>query len=709
MRNFSLQPVSSKPGGDCENPHVEHDMAYEPGRGIASGNNAICMSHACAVAVMHYWQHLAAAGQIHGDQPLLLLDLSAQPGEETWRTMRYLQVLHAEAALRLPALRYLVIEHQAGDADALRHPRCEALLNAGDVNLQIFDAGDEISDKARDEAAKCISVCLEGNCNPVVVIAQEHFSRLPNPLYGWHYGELFEERAGDKTVVWNPIALEDLVDMRTRNLLEGYGASLNSAAVGIPTGAMDCISEIQRCANAPCLFIARDAGVINERDIRLEDFSAQTSAKRKCARSVNFHAIGMRWPVGRLLLEALSYPAAVNMRVAMVGISGVADKAFAERLSVTVMRSLTMEIMDGLVFDAQNVDGIDMLLRALRQSRHDPSLLLAHADAACRQLETLQGAQREAWLAALENTWQQCLPQTTQVPRCFAVLAAGLGDWALARRFLVEAWTWGMQSAEILHEVALCEIELGAIEEAGETLRQLRRQTPRCVQAIALQRELHQRRSEWMRHPLYVRHIARSDDVSIEPLRVSHLPAFWIQYRDPQIGMMTRLPDFPDYAALSAWVDECRSQPDRVDYAVMSRDKGFVGVVSARLHGDAAFFHFWIGADYQGCGFGGKAARLLMAQLNAININNVLTAIYPDNQRSARTLAALGFIALPLSALPPEENMQFHGLRLHGSSDETAVSELLCQALRRYVHLSNSVFQFAEVPARSLDEHAICI
>lgn len=135
-----------------------------------------------------------------------------------------------------------------------------------------------------------------------------------------------------------------------------------------------------------------------------------------------------------------------------------------------------------------------------------------------------------------------------------------------------------------------------------------------------------------------------------------------------------------------------------MDYAVMHAESGFVGVVSAHRSGKSGFFHFWIGADFQGQGLALPALQLLLAQLRRLRLRRLFTTVYPDNFRSLRVIERAGFRPLPDRALPPEEEMPFFCLELDGRNSADAASSA---ALREYCARSGGVFAFAPMAARS--------
>ncbi|HEY6925101.1 MAG TPA: GNAT family N-acetyltransferase, partial [Steroidobacteraceae bacterium] len=109
---------------------------------------------------------------------------------------------------------------------------------------------------------------------------------------------------------------------------------------------------------------------------------------------------------------------------------------------------------------------------------------------------------------------------------------------------------------------------------------------------------------------------------------------------------------------------------------------GFVGVVSLQRHEDSAYFYFWIGADYQGRGFGRRAARLLFQQAAATGVSHQFASAYASNQRSRAALEDLGFEQMDVAAAAPDDDLVFFhrpggGSNLAGESRIDRLCELL--------------------------------
>lgn len=174
------------------------------------------------------------------------------------------------------------------------------------------------------------------------------------------------------------------------------------------------------------------------------------------------------------------------------------------------------------------------------------------------------------------------------------------------------------------------------------------------------------------------------DGLRLEPLGHQHLADFAWQYHDPEIAELCCLPRFADDAQWHAWLERCWRYGDQRLYAVLHPEWGFIGSVSliecAVGNARVGFFYYWLGADFQGCGLGPRAVRLLLAHArDARGLRSCHAKVFDDNRRSRRALEKLGFRALPVRGIPPFDGETFYRLGLDGEADAEpaqAVEEL---------------------------------
>jgi RimJ/RimL family protein N-acetyltransferase len=172
------------------------------------------------------------------------------------------------------------------------------------------------------------------------------------------------------------------------------------------------------------------------------------------------------------------------------------------------------------------------------------------------------------------------------------------------------------------------------------------------------------------------RHDDARAELTLEPVTLDHAPALARQYRDPRIAELTALPPMhgPDEAL--HWLCARLALPISV-HALMHREHGLAGYLEIMASGTDAFLCYWIGADWQGRGWGRVLIRLATEQAIADGADLVLTAAYEHNTASIRALRASGFGQLPVRALHPEESRVFFHFGSHAPPRPEIVPRLV--------------------------------
>jgi RimJ/RimL family protein N-acetyltransferase len=282
-------------------------------------------------------------------------------------------------------------------------------------------------------------------------------------------------------------------------------------------------------------------------------------------------------------------------------------------------------------------------LSLLRLSGHAPEVLAPVLEIWSETPPPLEDVEREAWCLALDAVWAGTshTPAWATFRRRLATLATQWRRFALARAIFVVD--------RDRHGLALCDAATGYPARA---LADLDHGSSTHIQVSA-------RLDRWRALAWYRAELARDDDLAIEPLGIEHAEDLFGQYRDPQIGILTRLPDFASVEAVGEWIVTQANQAARMSYAVQHEARGFVGVVSLHVAGDAGYFYFWIGCDHQGRGYGRRAGQLLRAQARARGVRRLFTSVYPANHRSREALGTMGFVELATRAMAPDDDLIF--------------------------------------------------
>jgi len=152
-------------------------------------------------------------------------------------------------------------------------------------------------------------------------------------------------------------------------------------------------------------------------------------------------------------------------------------------------------------------------------------------------------------------------------------------------------------------------------------------------------------------------------DLRLEPLGEQHLRDFAWQYQDPSIARLCCLPTFDSAQDWLDWLSDTYGYGDQLLFAVLHRQWGFVGVVSLILHRGVGFFYYWVGADYQGHGFGpGAVSLMLQLARTEYGMHACYAKAFTDNYPSRRGLQKLGFEPMAVRPAPPDDRECFYRL-----------------------------------------------
>ena len=267
---------------------------------------------------------------------------------------------------------------------------------------------------------------------------------------------------------------------------------------------------------------------------------------------------------------------------------------------------------------------------------------------------------RGTWKDVLQRVWLNYLPHATteKLHQRIAPAAMHCGDWALAKEALKFGMGFFGEDASDLANLAWCENRTGnaarALELAEQALKiddthpLVLEVHKRIVQRLAL------RDDQWKRVL-----IDSESQLVLEPLDKSHAEAFFYQYRDPQIAIMTGLPALKSIEETRRWIEEQEHDVGKVNYAIMLADEGFVGFINLAVSEHAAFFCFWAGVDFQGRALASTAGRVVCRYAEKLGVPIMLTSAFIDNKRSIRSLTRMGFQELSIRALAPDNDRIF--------------------------------------------------
>ncbi len=541
--------------------------------------------------------------------------------------------------------------------------------------------------------------------NPVIILVHDGWARLPQRLLAVHYGKLLEadlEIIGDAKPAsggreeWRP-ADASLQSGPYATLFARYLEEFNSTPICYPEGALNAWQRWRRIARHGYLMLASGTGVASELRMRLHTFPDLVTAYRKdgcmpvhygllahTARLCGAATAEQDLPDGKAIQIIMEAAEQGEQRLALIA-DGFDEFVFTRRV-----------LMSDAMLSPDGPRKLENLRQFLRLSGHDPVLLAEICRELAHQFTRTLHFDRIAWRNTLDEIWANFLPELTdlRLHEQLANAAMHCGHWLLARNALLRGMRHHGESGGDLANLAWCEIRTGQMNAGLELVKRALERNPDnavALQVMArIQDRLAQRDDAWkveLRDPQSL--------LTLEPLDLSHADAYFIQYRDPQIAIMTGLPQLKSIEETRQWIKAGPEERGRVSFAVLHRDHGFVAYVNLAVSEHAAFFCFWTGVDFQGQGYATAAARQMFSHAEAMGVHLLLTSAYKDNRRSIRALERLGFVRIPSQALPPDQDRVFF-VRSSASSGEFDAHRELVDYYRR----ENLPLKFADDPSK---------
>ncbi len=128
---------------------------------------------------------------------------------------------------------------------------------------------------------------------------------------------------------------------------------------------------------------------------------------------------------------------------------------------------------------------------------------------------------------------------------------------------------------------------------------------------------------------------------------------------------LAHLAPLPDRAAVQAWYAELQHSSRHYHLAIMHQTLGFCGVIGGNLDDELGWLYIWVGTDCQQQGLAPRALNLVRQQLQQAGVEQILTAVWPDNLASRKALQRGGFEPLNAQGQAGADPVQLWHSPLH--------------------------------------------
>lgn len=657
------------------------------------------IAHLWADLILHHLRASEAAGEIDFHYPVDVLDLVPGFGQSNWLMVQAL--LRRSGEIENLHIRYLPVAPQRSWFVSIRnYPEFSSLLKSEVVVPMLWDYQQNDPCLLLPSGRKPWR-----SVNPCIVLAHDRWSDLPQRLFAVHYGKLLEANLAllkntvepeKRSQQWKSIE-NNSFDSSFGALMDNYLTQFNSSPIPYPDNALAMIDRLASKLPRQYLLLSAAKGIASEHSLRLWSFSQLIDSYEKDGRfSVNFHFLSHHLQKLGLETTEIEMQKGLVLQIALHGhaegkkrISSMASKVDAGMFhhSFALNEAVTTLGMSA---------ALDSRLALLKLSQYDPAIFIASHAALIKSFTKSPNFDHKSWRDALERVWGNYLPTASQASKlhvCMAPVAMHCGHWKLARSVILRGMQTFGRTSNDLANLAWCETRTGNIKKARALIAEALRIEPENSLVEQVSHRIEDRLAKWdERWRVDLHHDALP--IVLEPLDLSHAEAFYYQYRDPQIAVMTGLPVLATLEEVKKWITEQETDPSRVNYSIMHADFGFVGYINLAISEHASYFCFWTGVDFQGHGIATAAGRLACQYASKLGVNVMLTSAYCDNARSIRALKCIGFAELKIRALPPDQDRIFYFM----IADKNTIVDSAAELVNYYIR-ENLPLHFSETNA----------
>jgi RimJ/RimL family protein N-acetyltransferase len=649
-----------------------------------------------ANVIVNYWEACLHEGLLDRSQPIDIVDLMPGPsGVNTWMMHQALsQRLSGSAVGRL---RYRLLP-VASDRKHVHEWRALAEWQQAESDGQMVPL---LWNRLASPCLLHPSGRREWRPqNPVALLVHQMLAARPRQVYAAHYGKLLQapferllqgDEDGDNGP-WRPADPACLPD-RLAASLQAILARFNSVPLAWPTEQISALESLFSMASNGYLALIEAPGEESDRSIRLRTFAEVVQSYRDTGMvPLNFRLLAEYFTRCGGISAAVESRCQRRCMQAVIGgppgqVADLPKRVFSIFDQDEWARHTPLLIAMKALAAHRDRMALDSALINLQCAAMDPDLFSAAFQSVLASIKNKQPIDRDDWIEAARAVWTWHLPvDGSLLHREIAAVAMRMGDWGFARRVLLRGLQSNPRQASDLGYLAWCELRTGRSDLASSLLEQalsIDRHDPIAgeVKARLLERRalFDQAWRKPIAHPTL--------PFVLEPLDCMHAEALLVQYRDPQIAIMTGLQALSTVEQVRKWIIEHDDEAGRHAYAVMHRDHGLVAYVCLSNSAHASYFCFWVGVDYQGQALSAPAASLLCDYGRQLGITQFYTSIYDDNIRSVRSLVRVGFKPMRIRALEPDQDRCFYYYCDPDVTEEQATRELIDYHVREKLPL----------------------
>lgn len=389
----------------------------------------------------------------------------------------------------------------------------ESLMPLAEAGLLDFARFDPQSESHIDLIRSGVTLSAENAGNPTAFIANYFFDSIPMDAFYVDDGTLYERLTRITSPQEEPDAADPGIftrmavsyekaevqadyydDPEWNRILDQYIHCLTETAVLFPTGALECVRNIERLSRGRMLLVSADRG-----DCRMEDVQGWKKTKIAVHGSislrVNYHAIGQYViNTGGTAFQPRHHPSSLAVSAFALGncerdvvetgqVYGETVDEFGPDDFFTLKKNLQENCED---FD------IEQALAFLRLSGWDAKIFMSCFSVLMQQVETANAEQKREVLEAARRVWDIYFPLGEKKDVAFKIgtLLCQMEYFREALEYFEESVALYGEAPGISYNMALCYDGLGDTENAVKCVDKALELNPDFGPALEMQLDL---------------------------------------------------------------------------------------------------------------------------------------------------------------------------------------------------------------------------
>lgn len=471
-----------------------------------------CLRDYCAINGRHKANYQA----IDTSQKIYLVELGAGSGQFAYQVLHYLLPLLTQPALKKISVCYVLTDFVTANIEFWKqHPSLQPFFKEGTLDIAYFDIQHPVDLSLQISGDSLTPDTLN---NPIILIANQVLSKLPQDAFCTESGKLSESRvrlfapAGHQLRDWQ--ALEQIAlqfsdvgldesdyyeDAIANNILYTYSETNHQTHFLFPTVALSCLDYFRHLSKDRLMLISSDFGYCHQnawQGYGEPVFKLQGSVSLP----VNYHALAAyTLQQGGLVLQPHRHTPDFYTQALLFGKhpTQYPETQLCYQFYSTVTETDSWQGSLQITTERIETLSLSQLIGYLHSHYWDSQIFLDCFSSLLDQLDTATPAIRFDLIEGIHQIWTNYYPigENQDLAFYLGMVLYQLAEYADAIDYFEKSIKLTGTDPATLYNISMCHFHLQQLEETTTYLQKALQVDPSFEEALIFQRELTQQQS----------------------------------------------------------------------------------------------------------------------------------------------------------------------------------------------------------------------